>query len=100
MKLGRRFEGQNVLVDGGGSEGAVATGQPVGNGRAIALRLAAEGATVVVTDRDLSRAQATVDALQDQRGVAIRADARSIEESRDLAARAADAVGPIDSVIC
>lgn len=100
MQIGRRFEGQNVLVVGGGSEGAVVEGVPVGNGRAIALRLAAEGATVVVTDRDLDRAQETVNALEDKRGIAIRADAGSVEESRDLAAQATAAVGPIDSVVC
>jgi len=100
MQLGRRFEGRNVIVVGGGSEGPVDAGAPLGNGRAIALRLAAEGATVVVTDRDLDRAQATVDALEDRRGVALRADASSIEESAALAAAAADAVGPIDAVIC
>lgn len=100
MQLGRRFEGKNVLVIGGGSEGVVAAGAPLGNGRAIALRLALEGATVVVTDRELERAQQTVDALEDRRGVALKAEAGSVEESSSLAAAAAAAVGPIDVVVC
>ncbi len=100
MDFGRRFEGRNVIVIGGGSEGAACDGLPLGNGRAIAMRLAQEGATVVVTDRDLARAQDTVDALDGQRGVALRADAASAEESAALAATAAEAVGPIDVVVC
>jgi NAD(P)-dependent dehydrogenase (short-subunit alcohol dehydrogenase family) len=100
MKLGRRFEGSNVLVVGGGSEGSVGEGAPLGNGRAIALRLALEGATVVVSDRDLDRAQATVDALEECRGLALRSDAGSIAESAALIEAAASAVGPIDAVIC
>ncbi|SOD74677.1 NAD(P)-dependent dehydrogenase (short-subunit alcohol dehydrogenase family) [Jatrophihabitans sp. GAS493] len=100
MQLGRRFEGRNVLVVGGGSEGSVGADAPMGNGRAIALRLAAEGARVAVSDRDLDRAQATVDALEESRGVALRADAGSIEESAALARAAAEAIGPLDVVIC
>lgn len=100
MDLGRRFAGRNVMVIGGGSEGAADADGPMGNGRAIAMRLALEGATVVVTDRDLDRAQQTVDALEDRRGVALRADAASIEESSALAARAEAEVGPLDVVVC
>jgi len=100
MHAGHRFEGKNVMVIGGGSEGSAESGAPMGNGRAIALRLAAEGATVAVTDRDLSRAQQTVDALESRRGVALRADAASVEESSALASRAEAEIGPLDVVIC
>lgn len=100
MNVGRRFDGKNVIVIGGGSEGSAESDAPMGNGRAIALRLAQEGATVVVTDLDLQRAQQTVDALESQRGVALQADAASIEDSAAIAPRAEAAVGPIDVVVC
>jgi NAD(P)-dependent dehydrogenase (short-subunit alcohol dehydrogenase family) len=43
---------------------AVVTGAALGTGRAIALRLAAEGAIVVVADRDAEHGQATVRAIE------------------------------------
>ncbi len=49
---GRRMEGKTALVTGGGS----------GIGRSICLRLAAEGARVLVLDRDADTAAATAEA--------------------------------------
>lgn len=50
----QRFQGEIAIV----------TGAAHGIGRATALRLASEGATVVVTDRDEAAAQATVEAIR------------------------------------
>jgi NAD(P)-dependent dehydrogenase (short-subunit alcohol dehydrogenase family) len=47
---------------------AVVTGAALGTGRAIALRLAAEGAIVVVADRDAEHGRATVRAIEANRG--------------------------------
>ena len=47
---------------------AVVTGAALGTGRAIALRLAAEGTIVVVADRDAEHGQATVRAIEANRG--------------------------------
>ena len=71
----RRFEGRVVVVVGGGADGPGRPGDevPMGNGRAIAMRLAEEGAAVAVTDLDLGRAQETVGVLAGS-GLAIAAD--------------------------
>jgi NAD(P)-dependent dehydrogenase (short-subunit alcohol dehydrogenase family) len=75
MSVARRFEGRTAIVLGGGADGPPRDGEhlPIGNGRAIALRLAAEGARVAVTDIDLDRARETVDAMAEA-GIAIQAD--------------------------
>jgi NAD(P)-dependent dehydrogenase (short-subunit alcohol dehydrogenase family) len=59
-----------------GSRVALVTGAGAETGRAIALRLAAGGALVVVADRDLAGAEGTVAAIEAQGGhaVAIEAD--------------------------
>jgi len=51
----RRFEGKVAIVTGAGCVGA-----GWGNGRAIAVRLAAEGARVFAVDRDLARVEETL----------------------------------------
>jgi NAD(P)-dependent dehydrogenase (short-subunit alcohol dehydrogenase family) len=56
-----RFQGQAVLVTGGGS----------GIGRAIASRMAAEGARVAVADKVVSRAEEVALRLRDDGGEAI-----------------------------
>ena len=96
----RRLEGRTALVVGGGSEGPAREGDdlPIGNGRAIAQRLAAEGARVAVTDLHLDRAQQTIDACGD--GIAIAADAGDPEDSRRAVRDAQEALGPLDIVVC
>ncbi|KRF00963.1 hypothetical protein ASG88_11225 [Nocardioides sp. Soil777] len=91
-----RFDGQRVLVVGGGAEGPE---RLEANGAQIALRLAAEGATVVVSDVDLARAERTVAAIGDGRSVALRSDASSVEDCRSLPGEAERAIGPLDVVV-
>jgi len=90
---------------------ALVTGGSRGIGRAIALRLAAEGARVVVTGRSLARGshahagslEETVETIRRQGGeaIAIRADLGDPNfERRALIARAEDAFGgPVDILI-
>ena len=98
----RRFEGQVAYVLGGGSDGPARPGEelPMGNGRAIALRLAAEGARVIVGDKNLDRARLTVEHLATP-GLAVRVDAA---DPADCAAAVARAVefgdGHLDVVVC
>jgi NAD(P)-dependent dehydrogenase (short-subunit alcohol dehydrogenase family) len=80
-----------------GLEGKVAliTGAASGIGEASARRLAAEGASVVIADRDLEGAQAVADSLGD-RALAVEADVSS-EEAVDAALKAAvDRFGRVD----
>ena len=89
-----------MLVVGGGADGPPRPGESLamGNGRAIAMRLADEGAAVAVTDLTVQRAQETVDVLAG-RALAIGADAADPE----ACARAVDVaerdLGPLDVVI-
>jgi len=80
-----------------GLEGRVAivTGAGSGLGRASALRLASEGASVVAVDIDGEKAQATVDGLAGD-GLAVQADIADEAQVDDYLARAVDRFGRID----
>ncbi|KAJ5924917.1 hypothetical protein N7454_007556 [Penicillium verhagenii] len=59
-----RLVRKHILVVGGGqSENSFDPDPPVGNGRAICILAAKEGASVIVADRSSSAAQETVDAI-------------------------------------
>lgn len=96
----QRLVGRVALVVGGGADGPPRPGETLamGNGRAIALRLAAEGAHVAVTDIDLSRAEETVSALATP-GLAIQADVADSEACVDVVQRTERELGPIDVVV-
>ena len=68
--------GRRILVVGGGQQTFDAATDPIGNGRAMSLLFAREGARVAVADRDAASAAETVDRIRGEggRGVAIVAD--------------------------
>jgi NAD(P)-dependent dehydrogenase (short-subunit alcohol dehydrogenase family) len=59
-----RLKGKYALVVGAGQT----PGTTIGNGRAVAVRFAQEGASVFAVDRDLARATATADAINQEGG--------------------------------
>jgi NAD(P)-dependent dehydrogenase (short-subunit alcohol dehydrogenase family) len=77
-----RFAGRVALVVGGGQ----APGEDIGNGRAVAVLLAREGAAVTVVDHDLAAAQATADQIRDEGGEAsaLAADATVADQVREV----------------
>jgi NAD(P)-dependent dehydrogenase (short-subunit alcohol dehydrogenase family) len=81
-----RLDGQAGIVVGGGQT----PGQTIGNGRATAITYARAGARVLVADRDLDAAAATVAEITAEGGEAVpfRAD---VTDEADIAAMVADA---------
>ena len=81
-----RLDGQAAIVVGGGQT----PGQTIGNGRATAITYARAGARVLVADRDLDAAAATVAEITAEGGEAVpfRAD---VTNEGDIAAMVADA---------
>jgi len=90
-----RMVGRRVVVVGAGQTDYQLEDQPIGNGRAIAMLLAREGAEVVAVDRDESAAEGTVKLIRAEGGVASAwvadvCDPRSIEEMIEGACRQLD----------
>lgn len=96
---GLALAGKVALVVGGGADGPPRPGEEVavGNGRAIAQRLGAAGATVAVTDISFERAQETVDVIG--AGLAIQADAGVESDCRSAVQQTVAAFGRIDIVV-
>lgn len=84
-----------------GDKTAIITGGGRGIGRAMALRFAAEGANVVVTDIDASVAEEVVGEVESNggRGLAMRSDATAIEDGRTTLAAAIDRFGRVDILV-
>lgn len=74
---------------------AIITGGAGGIGRSTAIRLAAEGASVVVADLDLTGAQAVVDEL-DTEGLAIEFDATDVDSTQQVVTRTVERFGGLD----
>jgi NAD(P)-dependent dehydrogenase (short-subunit alcohol dehydrogenase family) len=78
---GRRLDGRTVLVVGAGSQPSPEPDAPLGNGRAIAVACAREGAVVVCADVVRSRAAVTATLVEEVggRAVVVEADAATEE---------------------
>jgi NAD(P)-dependent dehydrogenase (short-subunit alcohol dehydrogenase family) len=82
-----------TIVDGVSGSGVVVTGGGAGIGRALARRLAAAGARVVINDLDADAAAAVAEQAG---GYAVPGDAASEQGVRDLIAAARGYLGEID----
>jgi NAD(P)-dependent dehydrogenase (short-subunit alcohol dehydrogenase family) len=97
-----RLAGRRVLVVGGGQDDhGLSEGAPIGNGRAISLLCAREGARVAVADRKLQSAEQTARLAREERGdaVAIAADVHKPEQIEAMVARAVELLGGLDGVV-
>lgn len=90
-----RLAGKTAVVVGAGQQ----PGETIGNGKAIALTFAREGAEVLCVDRDLSRAQATVGEIAQAGGTAFALAADIVSEADAIVAAAIERWGRIDICI-
>jgi NAD(P)-dependent dehydrogenase (short-subunit alcohol dehydrogenase family) len=76
-----RLAGRKILVVGGGQQVVDAATDPVGNGRAMSLLFAREGAKVAVADRSREAGWATVDLIKAEGGEAFMVEADIAQEA-------------------
>ncbi|MFB6676425.1 SDR family NAD(P)-dependent oxidoreductase [Streptomyces sp. NPDC056390] len=97
----RRLAGRKVLVVGAGTRPADDPQTPVGNGRAIAVAAAREGASVACADISLEAAETTAALVRGDgvRGVAVSADAADPEQAAAAVAEAERALGGLDAIV-
>jgi NAD(P)-dependent dehydrogenase (short-subunit alcohol dehydrogenase family) len=96
-----RLAGRRVLVVGGGQMDIGEADTPIGNGRAMSVLFAREGASVAVADRDLASAQASVALVGSEggRAFAIAADASKEDDVARMVAEAEALLGAIDGLV-
>ncbi|KAF8470808.1 short chain dehydrogenase [Kalaharituber pfeilii] len=79
----------------------IVTGGSKGIGKAIALQLAKDGASVVINySRDAAAAEEVVKAIGEGQAIAVKGDAGSVEDIRNLVTKTIETFGRLDSAIC
>ena len=96
-----RLTGRRILVVGGGQQVVDADTDPVGNGRAMAMLFAREGADVAVADRSAEAGQATVDLIRAEGGQAslIQADISREDDIVRMVGTAVETLGGLDGLV-
>ena len=96
-----RLQGRRVLVVGGGQRTFDAATDPVGNGRAMSLLFAREGAQVAVADVNLASAEDTVGRIKAEgdRAFAIAADVTIEADVKRMIDEARAAMGGLDGMV-
>ena len=92
------MRGRRVVVVGAGTQPSDEPDPPMGNGRAIAVRAAADGATVVCVDRDSGAANDTA-ALVTAAGGAAMVVVADVSSEADCTRLVAEAGAPIDGLV-
>lgn len=92
-----RLAGKRAIVVGAGQT----PGETIGNGRAISLLFAREGASVLCVDRHLDRAEETVALIAAEGGTAyaLAADIRKIDAGEAIVAAARSQLGGLDILV-
>jgi NAD(P)-dependent dehydrogenase (short-subunit alcohol dehydrogenase family) len=96
-----RLRGRRILVVGGGQQTFDAATDPIGNGRAMSVLFAREGARVAVADRDGASAAATVERIVADGGhaLAITADITDEADVGRMVAEAHRGIGGLDGLV-
>lgn len=93
-----RLKGRRVLVVGGGQDTRGLDDPPVGNGRAMCVLFAREGARVAVADRHLAAAEASV-AVAGNAAFAIEANVAAPADVSRMVAGAQEKLGLMDGLV-
>ena len=96
-----RLKGRKILVVGGGQRIVNAETDPVGNGRAMSLLFAREGAQVAVADMNLTSADETVAKIKGEGGTgfSIKADISKPADIIAMIAKAEEKLGQLDGLV-
>jgi NAD(P)-dependent dehydrogenase (short-subunit alcohol dehydrogenase family) len=96
-----RMQGRRVLVVGAGTQATDEPNPPVGNGRAIAILCAREGAAVACADMDAAAARDTLTMIEKDggRGTTIVANVAEPEACERVVTEAVQALGGLDGVV-
>jgi NAD(P)-dependent dehydrogenase (short-subunit alcohol dehydrogenase family) len=97
-----RLAGRRILVVGAGTRPSDDPDAPVGNGRAISVIAAREGADVASVDIDAAAAKDTAALVEAEgrRAVVIVGNVTKEDDCERVVHEAADALGGIDGVVC
>jgi len=97
----QRLAGRRILVVGGGQTDIGEPDTPTGNGRAMSILFAREGAAVAIADRDLGSAEATVSliAKENNQAFAIAADATKESDVVRMVEEAHAGLGSLDGIV-
>lgn len=95
-----RLKGRRILVVGGGQMDIGESDCPVGNGRAMSILFAREGAAVAVADRSEASAAATVSLIEKENNeaFAIAADVTSEDDVQRMVEEAVKGLGDLDGI--
>ena len=96
-----RLAGRRILVVGAGQRDIPEAQPPLGNGRAISVLFAREGASVACVDLSADAVQATVDQVRSEGGQAFAevGDVREAASIGPLVQRCADQLGGLDGLV-
>ncbi len=96
-----RLSGRRILVVGAGTQPSPERDAPIGNGRAIALLAAREGAAVACADRDEGAARDTLAQIEKEggRGVVVIGDVAGAAACERIVAEAEHALGGLDGLV-
>ncbi len=96
-----RLNGRRVLVVGGGQRIVDPATDPVGNGRAMSILFAREGARVAVADMNLASARETITKIESEGGKAlpVEADISKPDDIERLIDEAVDGLGGMDGMV-
>jgi NAD(P)-dependent dehydrogenase (short-subunit alcohol dehydrogenase family) len=96
-----RLGGRRILVVGGGQQDHGLDEPPIGNGRAMSVLFAREGAAVAVADIERASAEATAELVRAEGAEAavLVGDAADEKEAATLPAEASEALGGLDGLV-